>query len=48
VMTALGDRLRELWENPDATSMGLVVLVLVVWVGVSLGLQRLVSRRQAS
>ncbi len=47
VMVALGDRLRELWENPSWTAILLVGVVILLWLGLSLVLQRAVSRRRS-
>lgn len=46
VMTALGDRLRQVWEEPSWSQVLLLVLVLVLWLGLTLMLQRVVSRRR--
>lgn len=46
VMTALGDRLRQVWEHPSWTQVLLLALVVVVWFGLSVMLQRVVSRRR--
>jgi phosphatidylserine/phosphatidylglycerophosphate/cardiolipin synthase-like enzyme/uncharacterized membrane protein YdjX (TVP38/TMEM64 family) len=47
IMTMLGDRLRELWENPSGTAILLVGAVILLWLGLSLVLQRAVSRRRS-
>lgn len=47
VMVALGDSLRELWENPSWTAILLVGVVILLWLGLSLALQRAVSRRRS-
>jgi phospholipase D1/2 len=44
LMTALGDRLRQVWEDPSATQIAVLVLVIVAWLAVSLGIQAAVSR----
>ena len=46
MMTALGGGLRELWEHQDTASLTLVGLVLLACIGLTLALQRLVSRRR--
>lgn len=46
IMTALGDRLRQLWQDPSWTQIGLLGAVVVVWIAVSLAIQRAVSRRR--
>ena len=46
VMTALGDRLREILRDPSAANIGLLVLVVAVWIALSLGLQAALSRRR--
>jgi phosphatidylserine/phosphatidylglycerophosphate/cardiolipin synthase-like enzyme/uncharacterized membrane protein YdjX (TVP38/TMEM64 family) len=46
VMTALGDRLRQLWHNPTPASLALVAVVLALWIGLSLALQRVVACRR--
>jgi hypothetical protein len=45
-MTALGDRLRHVWESPSWTQVALLALVIAVWIGLSVMLQRVVSRRR--
>ncbi len=44
VMTALGDRLRHVWENPDAGNMILFALAVAGWIGLSYLLQMLITR----
>ncbi len=44
VMTALGDRLRHLWEQPDLQNMLLLGLAIAVWVALTLLLQALMRR----
>lgn len=46
IMTALGDRLRQLWQNPSWIQIGLLGVVVVFWFAVSLAVQRAVSRRR--
>jgi hypothetical protein len=40
----LGDRLAEVWRNPTLLSVTLVVTAVVIWIGVLIGMQRLVNR----
>lgn len=42
-LTALGDRLREAWSDPDPANVGLFVLVLAAWLGLALALQKFVA-----
>ncbi|HEX2139938.1 MAG TPA: VTT domain-containing protein [Woeseiaceae bacterium] len=44
VMTMVGDRLRELWQNPDPMNILWFALVAVLWIGLAFALQRIVSR----
>ncbi len=44
VMTMVGDRLREMWRNPDAMNILWFALVAVLWIGLAFVLQRLVAR----
>lgn len=46
LMTALGDRLRHVWQDPTWTQAGLLTLVIAVWLGLSFAVQRAVSRRR--
>lgn len=46
IMTALGDRLRQLWQDPSWIQIGLLGAVVVFWFAVSLAVQRAVSRRR--
>jgi len=46
VMTAMGDRLRQVLHNPSAANVGLLVLVAAVWIALSVGLQVGLSRRR--
>jgi uncharacterized membrane protein YdjX (TVP38/TMEM64 family) len=43
-VTLLGDRLGSALENPDAASLALLALAVVVWIGVARGLQVLSNR----
>ena len=43
---AVGDRLRRVWEDPSWTQLLLLGLILLVWIGLSVLLQRVVSRRR--
>ncbi|NNG05043.1 MAG: phospholipase [Inquilinus sp.] len=44
VMTALGDRLREVWRNPTSGQLVLLSVAVAAWLLVSIGLQALASR----
>lgn len=44
LMTLLGDRLRRLWEEPDAGNIALLAGLVAVWIGVTFLAQRLVAR----
>jgi phosphatidylserine/phosphatidylglycerophosphate/cardiolipin synthase-like enzyme/uncharacterized membrane protein YdjX (TVP38/TMEM64 family) len=44
ILTMLGDRMREVWRNPGAGNVLLVVLVIVLWLGLAFALQQLVVR----
>jgi uncharacterized membrane protein YdjX (TVP38/TMEM64 family) len=46
VMTALGDRLRQVLHNPSAANVGLLVLFVGVWIALSVALQVTLSRRR--
>jgi len=46
VMTALGDRLRQVLHNPSAANIGLLVLVAAMWIALSVALQIALSRRR--
>ncbi len=39
VMTALGDRLRHILQNPSAANIALLVLVVAVWIALTVVLQ---------
>lgn len=44
IMTALGDRLRRVWESPDPANIILFALAVAAWVGLSYLLQALITR----
>ena len=44
VLTVLGDRFLQAWQNPDATNLAILVAALAAWIGLAFGLQRLASR----
>jgi uncharacterized membrane protein YdjX (TVP38/TMEM64 family) len=44
VLTMLGDRLREAWDDPQPQNVVLFVLLIVLWLGLAFVLQQLVSR----
>jgi phosphatidylserine/phosphatidylglycerophosphate/cardiolipin synthase-like enzyme/membrane protein DedA with SNARE-associated domain len=46
LMTALGDRLRRVWEDPSWGQIMMLILVAALWLGLSVALQRVVSRRR--
>lgn len=48
LMTALGDRLREVWHNPSVENTILLGLLAVAWLAAALGLQYLVSKYRKS
>lgn len=48
VMTMVGDRLREVWQNPDPMNILWFVLVAVLWIGLAFLLQRIVARVRRS
>jgi len=43
VLTMLGDRMREVWRDPEPVNVVLVVLVIVLWLGLAFALQQLVT-----
>ncbi len=45
-LTIFGHQLREIVANPTVTNIALLVGAVLAWIGLSLGLQRLVSRRR--
>lgn len=44
-LTAFGHQIRAIVENPTLENVGLLVAAVAAWIALSLGLQRLVSRR---
>lgn len=46
MMTTLGDRLRRVWEDPSWIQAGILLGVLVIWLGVTIAIQRAVSRHR--
>ncbi len=44
VLTVLGDRFLQAWQNPDAGNLAILVAALAAWIGLAFGLQRLASR----
>lgn len=44
VLTMLGDRLREVWRDPQPENLVWFVVVIVLWLALAWSLQRLVSR----
>lgn len=44
VMTMVGDRLREMWREPDPMNILWFILVTVLWIGLAFVLQRIVAR----
>ena len=44
LMTALGDRLRQVWHNPSVENTILLGLLAIAWFGAAIGLQYLVSK----
>jgi uncharacterized membrane protein YdjX (TVP38/TMEM64 family) len=48
LMTALGDRLREVWRNPSVENTILLGLLAMAWFGAAVGLQYLVSKYRKS
>jgi uncharacterized membrane protein YdjX (TVP38/TMEM64 family) len=44
LMTALGDRLRQVWHNPSVENTVLLGLLALAWFGAAIGLQYLVSK----
>jgi uncharacterized membrane protein YdjX (TVP38/TMEM64 family) len=47
-LTAFGHQLREIMEHPTLSNVGLLVAAILTWIMLSLGLQRIVSRRRAN
>ena len=48
LMTALGDRLREVWRNPSVENTIVLGLLAIAWLGAAMGLQYLVSKYRKS
>jgi phosphatidylserine/phosphatidylglycerophosphate/cardiolipin synthase-like enzyme/uncharacterized membrane protein YdjX (TVP38/TMEM64 family) len=46
VMTALGDRLRQVLHNPSAANISLLMVIIAVWIALSVALQIALSRRR--
>jgi uncharacterized membrane protein YdjX (TVP38/TMEM64 family)/phosphatidylserine/phosphatidylglycerophosphate/cardiolipin synthase-like enzyme len=46
IVSALGDRLREVWQNPSPQNIVALGLIAVAWIAIAVGLQVLVSRRR--
>jgi phospholipase D1/2 len=46
IMSALGHQIFELWRHPTWTNIALLLAAVVGWLGVSLGVQILVSKRR--
>jgi phospholipase D1/2 len=46
VMTALGDRLRQVLQNPNVFNIGLLALIVAAWIALSVTLQVALSRRR--
>jgi len=46
VMTAFGDRLRHVLQNPSVANLGLLVVIIAVWIALSVTLQVWLSRRR--
>jgi phospholipase D1/2 len=44
LMTAFGDRLRALWEHPTALNIAVLAALLLVWIALVAGLQRVAAR----
>jgi phosphatidylserine/phosphatidylglycerophosphate/cardiolipin synthase-like enzyme/uncharacterized membrane protein YdjX (TVP38/TMEM64 family) len=42
--TIVGDRLADVWRDPNPVNVSLVIGAVVIWIGVVLGMQRLVNR----
>jgi phospholipase D1/2 len=47
-LTAFGHQLREIMEHPTLANVGLLAAAIAGWIVLSLGLQRLVSRRKSA
>jgi len=46
LMVALGDRLREVWQNPSVENMTVLGLIVAGWLALAFGLQYLISKRR--
>ena len=44
MITAFGNQLREMWQNPTPTRIAVFVAIVVGWIGLSLVLQKLTSK----
>ena len=44
VLTVLGDRFAELWKNPDPANLAVLFGVILAWIGLAAGLQRVIVR----
>lgn len=47
-LTAFGHQLREILASPTLKNVGLLIAAVLAWIALSIGLQRLVSRRKAA
>ena len=48
VLSAFGQQVKSLWEQPTANGLLALAGIVLAWLGLSFGLQRLVSRRPRS
>jgi uncharacterized membrane protein YdjX (TVP38/TMEM64 family) len=48
VITAFGNQLRAVFEDPTPGKLGTIIGIIVAWIALSLVLQRFVSRRQGA
>lgn len=48
LLSVLGDRVFAILENPSLADIAIALSVIVLWIGLAFGLQRLVSRRRRS
>lgn len=46
IISVLGDRLREVWQNPSPENMVVLGLIIAGWIAVGFGLQYFISRRR--
>ena len=46
IISVLGDRLREVWQNPSPENMVVLGLIIAGWVAIGFGLQYFISRRR--